>query len=148
MTAAESEQQSLGSGAGKNDGLLGNFVRRATQETNLQPATLAQNKAQPDEGNLLEANADKKDEQSSKSVLKQEREKLQAHVDSLKERVSQRMEERARISSNREKQTSRKTTAAARVAESRAGLEKHRFCSTANIQILSSALKEDLGAAT
>ena len=140
MTAAESEQQSLGSGAGKNDGLLGNFVRRATQATNLQTATLAQNKAQPDKGNLLEANADKKDEQSSKSVLKQEREKLQAHVDSLKERVSQRMEERARISSNREKQMSRKTTAVARVAESRAGLEKHRFCSNANIQILSSAL--------
>ena len=160
MTAAETEQPSLESAAvvGKNDGLPGNFVR-ATSD--LQPATLTQNTAQPDKSNLLEA--DKKDEQSSKSLLKQEREKLQGQVDSLKVRLSQGMEERTRISSKREKQTSRKTTAIARVAESRAGLEKHRFrstlpifkafkrfCSTLpiNILILCSALKEDLGTAT
>ena len=164
VTAAETEQPSLESAAvvGKNDGLPGNFVRATS---NLQPATLTQNKAgtaQPDDkSDLLEA--DKKDEQSSKSSLKQEREKLQVQVDSLKERLSQGMEERTRISSKREKQTSRKTTAVARVAESRAGLEKHRFrstlpifkafkrfCSTLpiNILILCSALKEDLGTAT
>ena len=137
VTAAETEQQqqqsleqSAGNSAG-NDGLPGNLP---TGRLLLQPAgnaaTLTQNKAgttQPDESNLLEADAEKKDEQSWKSSLKQEREKLRAEVDSLKERFSQRKEERTRITSNREKQISRKTTAVARTAESRAGLEKHRF---------------------
>ena len=127
VTAAETEQQSLESAAGgKSDGSAAcNFVRATN--LNLQPpATLTQNKAgtaQPDK-----SNADKKDEQSSKNILKQEREKLQVQVDSLKESASQSMEERRRKSSKREKLMSRKATAVARLAESRAGLEKHRFC--------------------
>ena len=132
VTAAETEQQSLVESG--NDGLPGNLPTSLLLQPTGKVST--QNEAgttEPDKSKLSEADADKKDEQNSKSALKQEREKLQAEVDSLKERMSQRKEERMQIASNRERQMSRKTTAIARVTESRTGLEKHRFCSTANI---------------
>jgi len=125
VTAAETEQQSLVESG--NDGLPGNLPTSLLLQPTGKVST--QNEAgttEPDKSKLSEADADKKDEQNSKSALKQEREKLQAEVDSLKERMSQRKEERTQIASNRERQMSRKTTAIARVTESQAGLEKHR----------------------
>jgi len=122
----ETKQQSLATAE------LGNNGNLPTGLTLLRPtgnaSNLTQNlTSQPDKSKLSEADADvKKDEQKSKSVLKEEREKLEGQVGSLKERVAQRKEERMRIASNRERQMSRKTTAVARVAESRVGLEKHR----------------------
>ena len=133
VTAAETDQQSLSAAE------LGNLPTGLTlllQPTAGNASNITQNKAgtsQPDKSKLSEVDADKKDDQKSKSGLKQEREKLEGQVDSLKERVGQREEERMRIASNRERQMSRKTTAVARVTESRVGLEKHRFCSKANI---------------
>ena len=127
VTAAETDQQSLSAAE------LGNLPTGLTlllQPTAGNASNITQNKAgtsQPDKSKLSE------DEQKSKSVLKEEREKLEGQVDSLKERVGQRKEERMRIASNRERQMSRKTTALARVTESRVGLEKHRFCSMTNI---------------
>ena len=127
VAAAESEQQALSG----NDGLPGNLPTQLLQP---KASTVAQNKAgtpQPDNNNLSQEVTDKKDAQielSLKSTLKQEREKLQVQVDSLKERVSQRREEGASMASNREKRMSRKTIAVDRVAESQAGLERHRFC--------------------
>merc|ERR1712192_254527 len=121
----ETKQQSLATAE------LGNNGNLPTGLTLLRPtgnaSNLTQNlTSQPDKSKLSEADADvKKDEQKSKSVLKEEREKLEGQVGSLKERVAQRKEERMRIASNRERQMSRKTTAVARVAESRVGLEKH-----------------------
>ena len=126
VAAAEKEQQALSG----NDGLPGNLPTQL-----LQPKASTQNKAgtpQPDNNNLSQDEVtDKKDEQmelSLKSTLKQEREKLQVQVDSLKERVSQRREAGTSMASNREKRMSRKTIAVDRVAESQAGLERHRFC--------------------
>ena len=127
VAAAERKQQALSG----NDGLPGNLPTQLLQP---KASTVAQNKAgtpQPDNNNLSQEVTDKKDEQielSLKSTLKQEREKLQVQVDSLKERVSQRREEGAIMASNREKRMSRKTIAVDRVAESQAGLERHRFC--------------------
>ena len=127
VAAAEREQQALSG----NDGLPGNLPTQLLQP---KASTVAQNKAgtpQPDNNNLSQEVTDKKDAQielSLKSTLKQEREKLQVQVDSLKERVSQRREEGASMASNREKRMSRKTIAVDRVAESQAGLERHRFC--------------------
>ena len=109
-----------------NDGLPGNLPTQL-----LQPKASIVGTPQPDNNNLSQEVADKKDEQielSLKSTLKQEREKLQVQVDSLKERVSQRREEGASMASNREQRISRKTIAVDRVAESQAGLERHRFC--------------------
>ena len=126
VAAAEREQRALSG----NDGLPGNLPTQLLQP---KASTVAQNKAgtpQPDNNNLSQEVTDKKDEQielSLKSTLKQEREKLQVQVDSLKERVSQRREEGASMASNREKRMSRKTIAVDRVAESQAGLERHRF---------------------
>ena len=123
VAAAEREQQALSG----NDGLPGNLPTQL-----LQPkASTEASTPQPDNNNLSQEVTDKKDEQielSLKSTLKQEREKLQVQVDSLKERVSQRREEGTSMASNREKRMSRKTIAVDRVAESQAGLERHRFC--------------------
>ena len=122
VAAAESEQQALSG----NDGLPGNLPTQL-----LQPKASTASTPQPDNNNLSQEVTDKKDEQielSLKSTLKQEREKLQVQVDSLKERVSQRREEGTSMASNREKRMSRKTIAVDRVAESQAGLERHRFC--------------------
>ena len=123
VAAAEREQQALSG----NDGLPGNLPTQL-----LQPkASTEASTPQPDNNNLSQEVTDKKDEQielSLKSTLKQEREKLQVQVDSLKERVSQRREAGASMASNREKRMSRKTIAVDRVAESQAGLERHRFC--------------------
>ena len=122
VAAAEKEQQALSG----NDGLPGNLPTQL-----LQPkASTEASTPQPDNNNLSQEVTDKKDEQielSLKSTLKQEREKLQVQVDSLKERVSQRREEGASMALNREKRMSRKTIAVDRVAESQAGLERHRF---------------------
>ena len=106
-----------------NDGLPGNLPTQLLQPKASTP--------QPDNNNLSQEVTDKKDEQielSLKSTLKQEREKLQVQVDSLKDRVSQRREAGASMALNREKRMSRKTIAVDRVAESQAGLERHRFC--------------------
>ena len=122
VAAAEKEQQALSG----NDGLPGNLPTQL-----LQPKASTASTPQPDNNNLSQEVTDKKDEQielSLKSTLKQEREKLQVQVDSLKERVSQRREEGTSMASNREKRMSRKTIAVDRVAESQAGLERHRFC--------------------
>ena len=123
VAAAEKEQQALSG----NDGLPGNLPTQL-----LQPkASTEASTPQPDNNNLSQEVTDKKDEQielSRKSTLKQEREKLQVQVNSLKERVSQRREEGTSMASNREKRMSRKTIAVDRVAESQAGLERHRFC--------------------
>ena len=119
VAAAEKEQQALSG----NDGLPGNLPTQLLQPKASTP--------QPDNNNLSQEVTDKKDEQielSLKSTLKQEREKLQVQEDSLKERVSQRREEGTSMASNREKRMSRKTIAVDRVAESQAGLERHRFC--------------------
>ena len=122
VAAAEKEQQALSD----NDGLPGNLPTQL-----LQPKASIVGTPQPDNNNLSQDEVtDKKDEQmelSLKSTLKQEREKLQVQVDSLKDRVSQRREAGASMALNREKRMSKKTIAVDRVAESQAGLERHRF---------------------